>query len=90
MARDTIAFVERIVGGPARLVGYSAGAIVALHVAVQRPDLVQRLVLISGAFHPDGMLVKPVFDGPPPAPLLSAYAAVSPDGAEHFPSSSPR
>jgi pimeloyl-ACP methyl ester carboxylesterase len=52
-AGDTIAFVERIVGGPVRLVRYSAGAIVALHVAVQRPDLVERPVLISGAFSPE-------------------------------------
>jgi pimeloyl-ACP methyl ester carboxylesterase len=84
VAGDTIAFVERIVGGPVRLVGYSAGAIVALHVAVQRPDLVERLVLISGAFSPDGLLLKPRADGSPPAPLLEAYAEVSPDGAAHF------
>jgi pimeloyl-ACP methyl ester carboxylesterase len=85
MARDTIAFVEKIAGGPVRLAGYSAGAIVALWVAVRRPELVDRLVLISGAFHPDGMILRPTTDAPPPAPLLAAYAEVSPDGADHFP-----
>ena len=54
MAQDTAAFVDEVVGNRVRLVGYSAGAIVALWVAVRRPDLVERLVLISGAFDPDG------------------------------------
>jgi pimeloyl-ACP methyl ester carboxylesterase len=85
MARDTIAFLDKVVGGPVRLVGYSAGAIVALRVAVRRPDLVDRLVVISGAFHPDGMILRPTADSPPPAPLVAAYAEVSPDGADHFP-----
>ncbi|HEY2671585.1 MAG TPA: alpha/beta hydrolase [Rugosimonospora sp.] len=68
-----------------RLVGYSAGAMVALLVAVRRPDLVSRLVLISGAFDPAGMILLPVAGGEPPAPLVAAYAEVSPDGAGHFP-----
>lgn len=85
MARETIAFLDKIVGGPVRLVGYSAGAIVALWVAVRRPDLVDRLVLVSGIFHPDGMILRPTADTPPPAPLVAAYAEVSPDGADHFP-----
>jgi len=85
MADDSAAVLRQVVGGPAHLVGYSAGAMVALSVAVRHPDLVRRLVLVSGAFHPDGMLVKPTSGGTPPAPLLAAYADVSPDGAEHFP-----
>jgi pimeloyl-ACP methyl ester carboxylesterase len=85
MAQDTIAFLDKIVSGPACLMGYSAGAIVALWVAVRRPDLVDRLVLISGAFHPDGMILRPTADAPPAAPLVAAYAEVSPDGADHFP-----
>ena len=84
MAQDTAAFVDDLVGGRVRLVGYSAGAIVALWVAVRRPDLVEKLVLISGAFDPDGLLVRPSADGPPPEPLVAAHAEVSPDGADHF------
>jgi len=57
MAQDTIAFLDKVVGGPARLVGYSAGAAVALRVAVGRPDLARRLVLISGGFHRDGLML---------------------------------
>jgi pimeloyl-ACP methyl ester carboxylesterase len=87
MAQDTIAFLEAAVGGPAHLVGHSDGAVVAMLVALRRPDLVRELALISGGFHHDGLMpgmdrldidevVK--FLGP-------AYGEVSPDGAEHFP-----
>lgn len=85
MADDLIAFLDRVVGEPARLIGYSAGAVVALMAAVARPDLAERLVLVSGAYHRDGMLIWPSAEGEPPAPLVAAYAEVSPDGAEHFP-----
>ena len=54
MARDTIAFLERAVGGPAYLLGHSDGAIVALLAALKRPDLVRKLVFSSGVFHHDG------------------------------------
>jgi pimeloyl-ACP methyl ester carboxylesterase len=47
MAQDTIAFLDGVVAGPAHLVGWSAGASVALEVAVRRPDLARRLVLIG-------------------------------------------
>ena len=84
MAADTIAFIEKVAGGPVRLAGYSAGAIVALWVAVRRPDLVSRLVLVSGAFDVDGMIVKPQGGGQMPEPLVAMYAEVSPDGRDHF------
>ncbi|WP_283133191.1 alpha/beta fold hydrolase [Rhizohabitans arisaemae] len=84
MAQDIIAFLDDVVGGPARLVGYSAGAGVALWVAARRPDLVTRLVLISGTFDPEGLIVRPVAGLEPPAELLAHYAEVSPDGADHF------
>jgi pimeloyl-ACP methyl ester carboxylesterase len=88
-AADTIAFLDAVVGGPADLVGYSDGAITALHVAVERPDLVRRLVLISGQYHQRG-LVPGALDAPGivemlmASPLAASYAEVSPDGAEHF------
>jgi pimeloyl-ACP methyl ester carboxylesterase len=85
MAEDTIRFLETVVGRPVPLVGYSAGAMVALWTAVRRPDLVSRLVLISGAFDGDGMILRPVAGVPMPAPLVAAYGAVSPDGVDHFP-----
>jgi pimeloyl-ACP methyl ester carboxylesterase len=55
-ADDTIQFLEQVVGGPARLFGMSDGAIVALHVARKRPELVERLVFAGGVFHTEGWL----------------------------------
>ncbi len=85
MARDTIAFLDKVVGGASHLVGYSAGAAVALRVALERPDLVNRLVLISCAFHSDGMIMRPTANGAPPPQLVAAYGEVSPDGGDHLP-----
>jgi pimeloyl-ACP methyl ester carboxylesterase len=84
MAKDTIAFLETVVGGPAHLVGYSDGAIVALLVALRRPDLVSRLVFIAGVFHRDGW-APGVLDGSPPDFLARLYAELSPDGSDHYP-----
>src|SRR5260221_14315018 len=56
MAADTIAFREEVVGGPAHLVGWSDGGIVAMLVALARPDLVRRQVLVGANFHHDGLL----------------------------------
>lgn len=87
MAQDTIAFLDQVVGGPAHLVGYSDGAIIALLVAIRRPDLVGKLVSISGNFHRDGILPG-VLDGfgheEPMRRLAARYGEVSPDGEEHF------
>lgn len=44
MADDTIRFLEQVVGAKTRLVGCSDGAIVALLVALRRPELVSHLV----------------------------------------------
>jgi pimeloyl-ACP methyl ester carboxylesterase len=86
MADDTVAFLEAVVGGPADLVGHSDGAVVALLVAMGRPELVKRLVLISGGFNKSGEAAPDMewnvdeiaaFLGP-------AYGEVSPDGVDHF------
>ena len=73
-------------GRPAHLVGYSDGGIVSLLVARERPDLVQSMVLIGANFHHEG--IHP-FDLDPESPvaqmIAESYAAISPDGAEHFP-----
>jgi pimeloyl-ACP methyl ester carboxylesterase len=48
MAADTAAFLDKLKIGRSHLVGHSDGANVALLVALTRPDLLDRLVLISG------------------------------------------
>ena len=51
-----IAVLERVgVSSKVHLVGWSDGGIVAMLVALRRPDLVDRLVLIGVNFHVDGI-----------------------------------
>jgi pimeloyl-ACP methyl ester carboxylesterase len=83
MARDTIAFIERVIGQPVNLMGCSDGAVVALTVARRRPDLVRRLVFATGVFHHDGW-EKGVLEGEPPEFLRQAYGELSPDGIGHY------
>jgi len=91
MADDTVAYLQEIVGGPAHLVGWSDGAVVALLVAQRRPDLVDRLVLIGQYYNssgkvPDGLTDELVAGGDQIMGFLRAeYDQVSPDGPEHFP-----
>ena len=90
MADDTIAFMDAVGIGQADIVGWSDGAAVALRVAQRRPDLVRRLVLIGQPANSDGaqpqataMLTELGVDILPPF-LRELYAAVSPDGPDHF------
>jgi len=86
MADDTIAFLERLVTGPAHVIGCSDGATVALLTALKRPDLVRRLALVSGVFHHDGWLPGAIdLDAESTEFLSSWYAEVSPDGGDHYP-----
>jgi pimeloyl-ACP methyl ester carboxylesterase len=91
MADDTVAYLDRVVGGPAHLVGWSDGAVVALLVAQRRPDLVGRLVLIGQYYNSSGKvtdgLVEQLRAGGDQAVgfLRAGYDPVSPDGPEHFP-----
>jgi pimeloyl-ACP methyl ester carboxylesterase len=92
MAQDTIDFIETVVGQPAHLVGWSDGADVGLLVAIARPDLVRKLVLIGsnhlpppeipGAPNPADSLDP---DNPGLAMFRGMYEAASPDGPEHWP-----
>jgi pimeloyl-ACP methyl ester carboxylesterase len=85
MAQDTIAFLETVVGRRAHVVGVSDGATVGLLVALRRPDLVDRLVLVAGVFHFDGWFPHVIDPGnAPPAFLASLYEEVSPDGPAHY------
>lgn len=92
MADDTIAFIESVAGGPAHLVGWSDGGIVALLVALARPSLVRKVVVIGANFRPSPECwVEPAAldhmtpDSPDLALFREMYEAVAPDGAEHWP-----
>ncbi|MFG3081581.1 alpha/beta fold hydrolase [Streptomyces parvulus] len=92
MADDTMAFLETVVGGPAHLVGWSDGGVVALLVALARPDLVRRAVVVGATFRPAGeAFADPgMLDAMTPGSadmefFREMYEAVSPDGAGHWP-----
>ncbi len=91
MAEDTERFIEEVVGGPVHLVGWSDGAVVSLLIALDRPDLVHRLVLIGGNVDRTGFVpefqdaVELPSDSPVYQPFRAVYEAVSPDGPDHWP-----
>jgi pimeloyl-ACP methyl ester carboxylesterase len=89
MADDTVAYLDTAVRAPAHLVGWSDGAVVALLVALQRPDLVARMVLIGQYYNSSGRVPGSAILGvlrteEAIASLQPEYARVSPDGADHF------
>ena len=51
----TVDFIEAQGLGPTNLMGWSDGAIIALLVSISRPDLVKRLVSVSGSFNTSSM-----------------------------------
>jgi pimeloyl-ACP methyl ester carboxylesterase len=85
LADDVAAFIDEVVGGPAHVAGYSSGGFVALAVALRRPDLVRKLVLVSTAYDKDGWMFLPQPDAQLPPQLVDRYAEVSPDGRDHMP-----
>jgi pimeloyl-ACP methyl ester carboxylesterase len=50
-AKEAIAYLETVVKEPAHLIGYSDGGIIALMVAIQRPELVKSIVAIGANYH---------------------------------------
>jgi pimeloyl-ACP methyl ester carboxylesterase len=92
MADETVAFLDQVVGGPSDLVGYSDGGVIALLVVRMRPDLVRSVVVIGTDFHHDGLLPAmterlrhPDPENPHLQPMRDEHAALSPDGAGHWP-----
>jgi pimeloyl-ACP methyl ester carboxylesterase len=84
MAEETIAFL-RVLDRRVDLLGHSDGANVALLVALARPDLLRRVVLVGANFHHDGLVPMPDFT---PASqgfdeFAIDFATRSPDGIEH-------
>jgi pimeloyl-ACP methyl ester carboxylesterase len=92
MATDTIGFLDQVVGGPAHVVGWSDGGIIGLMVAVERPDLVRKLVVIGTNYDTTGLVAEAeeMFahmtpDSPGMSRLRGLYELHSPDGPEHWP-----
>ena len=92
MAAHMVGFLETVVAEPAHLVGWSDGGIIALSIAIARPDLLRKLVVIGTNFDTSGVLPgleEGLLATPPDAEdiamLRQPYQASSPDGAEHWP-----
>ena len=90
MAQHTIRFMEELGIDSAHLCGWSDGAVVALLVSLRRPKLVRKLVLLSQFVTLDGAppaylpFITALTPETAPAFLFDMYAALSPDGPEHF------
>ena len=89
-ASDVGDLIERVVGGPADVLGHSIGSAVALTLSMRRPELVRKLVQVSGGFSHEaeiameGMDIDQMVAGTV-AFLGARYGEVSPDGEDHFP-----
>jgi pimeloyl-ACP methyl ester carboxylesterase len=90
MAHETAAFMAAVGVESAHLVGWSDGGNVALELALGRPELVRKMVLIGAAAHVDGATadsaewVQSVTADSLPPFIREPYERLSPDGAEHF------
>ena len=94
IAEYTAGFIETLGLGPSNLVGWSDGAIISLLVAISRPDLVKRLVCVSGLFDTNAQSPRDrewIASATPEsfrknqAALVKRYDDVTPDGPAHFP-----
>ncbi len=89
MRDDTIACIEALDLIGAHIVGWSDGGILALMVAIARPDLVGRIVSIGGNASSDAYTAETRATLGPDSPLVDLmradYERVTPDGVEHWP-----
>jgi pimeloyl-ACP methyl ester carboxylesterase len=84
MADETTAFIERL-DRRVHVLGHSDGGNVALLVAMRRPDLLRRIVVIGANYHHDGLMPLPSFDNDREgfAQWAQRFGEHSPDGADH-------
>ena len=94
MSEYTIDLIGKLAVGPSNLVGWSDGAIVALLVAISRPDLVKRLVSVGGLFDANAQspqVMKWIASVTPESfrkvalAQVKRYEDATPDGPAHFP-----
>jgi pimeloyl-ACP methyl ester carboxylesterase len=94
MAAYTVDVIEALKLGATNLVGWSDGAIIALLVAISRPDLVKRLISVSGLFDTEAQSpedlnwirsLTPESFRKNMTALVKRYDKISPDGPAHFP-----
>lgn len=60
---EAIAYIEDVIKQPTHMIGHSDGAIIALMVAINRPDLVKSVVSIGANYHWDAGFPSDAFSG---------------------------
>ncbi len=80
--KEAIAYLETVVKEPAHIIGYSDGGIIALLLAIKRPELVRSVVTLGANFHHTGTLPLPDFDGVVSPEDQEEYNRTSPDAPE--------
>jgi len=91
MTADTVSLMEHFDYGPASVVGFSDGGIIALLLAIARPDLVDRVVSIGPNAQVEGLTdealawLAGVTPETWPREYSDAYRQLSPDGPDHWP-----
>lgn len=76
--KEAITYLEGVVKEPAHLIGWSDGGIIALMVAIARPDLVKSIIAIGANYHHSGA-VSIRADWNPTPEDREEYAVTSPD-----------
>jgi len=92
LAEDTVELMRRLAIESAAIVGYSDGGIIGLDMAIHHPEHVTKLAVTGANCRTDGYTAENLewvrsFD-PDAEPVSDAYAHLSPDGADHWPTSS--
>jgi pimeloyl-ACP methyl ester carboxylesterase len=80
-ADDVAALLGHLGIKKASVMGYSSGAFVALQIAIRHPELVDKLVVVSAAFRPDGYypeVLQAFAQMPAAAPMIAADVSKSP------------
>ena len=89
MRDDMISCIVALDLAGAHLVGWSDGGILALMIAIERPDLVGRIVSIGGNANADAYTAETRATLGPDSALVDLmradYERITPDGAEHWP-----
>lgn len=89
-AADTVAFIEALELGPVHVIGWSDGGKVGISLALSRPELVRKLVLIGTELtHAGGTAANQALLRPEGLEVLKEtfrqqYDPLSPDGPGHF------